>query len=144
MATTVSESSALPTIYDRPTADVVIYDGHCRICSGQIRRLARWDTGHRLAFLSLHDPEVAARYPDLKHDDLMNEMVVVDQQQKRHWGASAVRYLSRRLPTLWWLAPILHVPGSLPLWRFLYRSFAKRRYHFGRIESCDNGSCRIN
>lgn len=128
---------------ERPQADVVIYDGECRICSGQVERLARWDRAQRLAFLSLHDPEVARRYPDLKHDDLMQNMYVVDQRGGRHRGAAAFRHLSTRVPRLWWLAPLLHIPGSLPLWQLAYRQVAKRRYRWGRIESCENGTCKI-
>lgn len=136
--------SPLPTPAERPDADVVIFDGHCRICTGQIRRLARWDWGGRLAYLSLHDAEVTRRWPDLTHDALMEEIYLVDHAGRRHRGASALRYLSRRLPTLWWLTPILHLPGTLRFWQWLYRQIAQRRYRFGRIETCDDGSCRLH
>lgn len=139
-----AKSTILPDADERPGADVVIYDGHCRICTGQIERLARWDWGHHLAYVSLHDARVADRYPDLSHDALMKEMYVVDQRGTRHAGASAIRYLSRRLPALRWLAPILHVPGSLPLWTWLYQQVAKRRYRFGRVEACDSGTCQLH
>ncbi|HEX4132060.1 MAG TPA: DUF393 domain-containing protein [Pirellulales bacterium] len=129
---------------EQPTADVVIYDGHCRVCRGSMERLARLDRGRRLVFVSLHDPEVTRRWPDLRHDDLMQNIVVVDRRGQRHWGAAAFRYLSRRLPRLYWLAPLLHIPFSLPLWQRLYQMFARRRYLFGRAATCDDGSCRIN
>ncbi len=138
-----SISGELPTVQQRPEADIVIYDGHCRFCRGQVERLNRWDTVGRLAFLSLHDAEVARRYPDLDHEALMQQMVVVDRQGRRHWGAAAFRYLSTRLPRLWCLAPLMHIPGSLWLWQALYRQVAKRRYQFGRTEGCDSGSCRL-
>lgn len=145
MATTAPAAGpALPTLAQRPEADVVIYDGHCRICTGQVRRLAAWDTRGRLAFLSLHDPEVARRFPDLEHDDLMQNMYVVDRQGRRHRGAAAIRYLSARLRRLWWLAPLLHLPGTLPLWQFLYRQVAQRRYRWGRAEGCEDGTCRLH
>lgn len=145
MAATVSSpATALPSPDERPQADVVIYDGHCRICSGQIRRLARWDRGGRLSYLSLHDPRVGDRYPDLSHDALMKEMYVVDRAGRRHPGALAIRYLSRRLPTLWWLAPLLHVPGTRPLWSWLYRQVANRRYRFGQLAECDGGTCHLH
>ena len=67
--TLTRETGSLPTPDDRPAADVVIYDGHCRICAAQVKKLARWDRGGRLAFLSLHDPQVALRYPDLSFDE---------------------------------------------------------------------------
>jgi predicted DCC family thiol-disulfide oxidoreductase YuxK len=138
-------SRSLPTLADRPAADVVIYDGHCRFCTRQVERLAAWDRRGRLAFLSLHDPAVARRYPDLTHDRLMEEMVVVDQQGGRHGGAAAFRYLTRRLPLLWLLAPLLHVPGSLPFWTWCYRQVARRRYLWGRNNvACDDETCRIH
>lgn len=74
----------------------------------------------------------------------MKELYVVDHQGSRHAGASAIRYLSRRLPTLWWLAPLLHLPGTLPVWNWLYQQVAKRRYRFGRIETCEGGTCHLH
>jgi len=134
----------LATPLERPAADVVIYDGHCRICTAQIKRLARWDGGARLAYLSLHDPQVAARYPDLSFDMLMQNMVVVDRHGNRHIGAAAIRYLSRRLPRLWLLAPLLHIPFSLPLWQWCYRQVADRRYRLGGQEACTDDACKLH
>jgi predicted DCC family thiol-disulfide oxidoreductase YuxK len=128
---------------ERPQAAVVVFDGHCNLCTAQIERIARWDTRGALAFLSLHDPEVYARYPELSHDELMQNMVVVDPQGGRHAGADALRQLSRRIPRLWWLVPILHLPGSLPLWQWLYSQVARRRYRFNR-QSCDGGTCQLH
>ncbi len=140
----LSENSVLPTPADRPEADIVIYDGHCRICTTQVRRLARWDTRGRLAYLSLHDPQVAERFPDLSVDSLMREMYLVDRQGRRHPGAAALRQLSRRLPRLWWLAPLLHLPGTLPLWQWLYRQVANRRYQWGMTGDCPDGACQLH
>jgi predicted DCC family thiol-disulfide oxidoreductase YuxK len=137
-------ANALPTPAERPEADVVIFDGNCRICTAQIRKLAWWDCQGKLAYLSLHDPEVARRYPDLTHDMLMAQMYVVDRQGRRYGGAAAIRYLSRRLRRLWWLAPVLHFPGSLPLWQWLYQQVAKRRYRFGTVQECDGDACRLH
>lgn len=134
----------LPGPDERPNSDVVVFDGHCRICTAQIQRLSRWDWGARLAYLSLHDPRAAERYPDLTHDELMKQMYVVDRAGARHGGALAIRYLSRRLPTLWWLAPALHLPGTMPLWNWLYQQIARRRYRFGAVSSCEDGACRLH
>jgi predicted DCC family thiol-disulfide oxidoreductase YuxK len=137
--TTVTEQ--LATIDTRPEADVVVYDGQCSFCTDQVRRLAAWDRGHRLAFLSLHDPRASELVPDLSHTELMQQMVVVDRRGRRHAGAAALRYLTRRLPSLWFLAPLLHLPGSLPIWNWLYRRVAARRYRLGDGNSCHDGSC---
>ena len=133
----------LVTPTERPTADVVIYDGHCRFCTSQIRRLAGWDKQQKLAFVSLHDPFVAEHYPDLSHDEMMKQMYIVDQRGNRYGGAAALRYLSRRLPRLWPLALALHIPFSLPIWGWLYKQVAKRRYKLAG-KTCDDGACDIH
>ncbi len=54
-ATESARDGSLPSPTERNGADVVIYDGHCRLCLAQVRKLCRWDSLERLAFLSLHD-----------------------------------------------------------------------------------------
>ena len=137
--TTVS----LPTMDDRPEADVVIYDGQCAFCTAQVQRLASWDRGGRLAFLSLHDPLAPVRFPNLKHEQLMQQMYVVDSSGRQRGGAIALRYVTRRLPTLWLLAPMLHIPFSLPFWRWLYGRVAERRYRLSGGKSCEGGACEL-
>jgi predicted DCC family thiol-disulfide oxidoreductase YuxK len=135
----------LASIDDRPEGDVVIFDGNCRFCRGQVERLARWDKAGRLAFLPLQDPRAAQRFPDLSHQQLMEQMYVVDRQGRRHGGADAFKYLTRRLPRLWWLAPLMHIPFSLPLWRWAYRHVARRRYRIaGKMADCETGACRMH
>jgi predicted DCC family thiol-disulfide oxidoreductase YuxK len=134
-----------PTPQER---DVVIYDGNCSFCRSQVKRLKAWDGGDRLQYLSLHDDVVAATYPDLSHEDLMKEMYVVDRNGRRHGGAKALRYLSRRLPRLWILMPLLHIPGTLGMWNALYQLIARRRYRISSLGEdaageCSNGACRI-
>ena len=136
-------SRTLPSIADRPRADVVIYDGNCPFCRLQVSRLAAWDRAGRLAFLSAHDPIVVQRYPDLPLNKLLAQMYVVDRQGRRHGGAAALRYLSRRLPRLWILAPLLHIPFSLPLWQWMYRQVAERRYRLAGGPACADGTCGI-
>jgi predicted DCC family thiol-disulfide oxidoreductase YuxK len=140
----VAETAArLPSPADRPGADVVIYDGHCKFCTASVQKLARFDRRGRLAFLSLHDPEVARRWPELGYDELMQYVYLITPEGRKFRGAEVFKHLSTRLPALYWMAPILYVPLAMPLWQFFYRAFAKRRYRFGRIESCEDGSCKI-
>jgi predicted DCC family thiol-disulfide oxidoreductase YuxK len=136
----------LPTPTERPEADIVIFDGHCKFCTGQVQNLARWDSNSRLAFLSLHNGEVAKRFPDLTYDQLMGEMYVVDQQGNRYGGAAAFKYLTTRLPRLYILAPLIYIPFTMPLWRWGYRQVAKRRYALmGKsADACDDGVCKVH
>jgi predicted DCC family thiol-disulfide oxidoreductase YuxK len=136
----------LPSPAENASADIVIYDGHCKFCTSSVQKLARWDTkSHKLAFLSLHDPEVQSRFPQLTYDQLMQEMYLVDRGGSIHRGAEAFRYLTTRLPRLYPLAPLLHIPFSLPLWRWAYRQIARRRYRImGKTHECDGDACRIH
>ena len=136
----MSSHAPLPHPDDYPDRDVVLFDGDCQFCRYQVQKLFRL-SGDRLSFLSLHDTSVADRYPDLTHDALLQAMHVLDRRGRCHVGAAAVRYLSSRLPMLWAFAPVLYLPGSLPVWSWLYRQVAKRRYRFaGR---CEDGKCAV-
>jgi predicted DCC family thiol-disulfide oxidoreductase YuxK len=133
----------LPTPKDHPEADVVIYDGHCQFCTRQVERLHRWDSSGRLAFLSLHDPAVSEYVPHLSHEQLMEQMYVVDRQGHARGGAQAFQYLTRHLFWLWPFAPLMHIPFTLPLWQWLYGQVAKRRYRWNS-STCENGTCPIH
>jgi predicted DCC family thiol-disulfide oxidoreductase YuxK len=144
IASEQSTDVSLPTPAERPESDVVIYDGHCRICTAQVRKLPCWDCQKKLSYLSLHDPEVSRRWPDLPYDRMMQEMVIVDQGGDRHWGPEAIRYLSRRLRRLWWASPFLHFPGSMLIWRPLYQWVARNRYRLSGGPKCDEGTCSLH
>src|SRR5436190_14335030 len=137
---------SLPAPADNPAADIVIYDGQCKFCTAQIKRLARWDSSRRLTFLSLHDPQVSKLLPDVSYDQLMHEMYLVDRSGNRYLGADAFRYLTTRLPRLYPLAPLMHLPFLLPLWHWCYRQIAKRRYWImGKSGTeCDDEVCRLH
>ena len=128
---------------DNPSAVVVIWDGECNFCRAQVERLRRFDSGNRLSYLSLHDPRVAERFPELSYDQLMDQMWVVTPDRRMFGGADAFRFLSRYLPRLWWLAPVMHFPFAMPLWRYLYRVIANRRYRIAG-KNCDGGTCHLH
>lgn len=136
----------LPIPEDLPNADVVIFDGKCVFCIGQVRNLLKLDGGERLSFMSLHDPEVTERYPDLTYDQMMEQMYVIDSAGSRYGGAAALRYLSRRLPKLWILAPLTHIPFTLPIQQWVYGQIARRRYKIANKDgrACEGGTCSIH
>ncbi len=132
----------LPDPEAYPNRDIIIWDANCRFCRQQVERLDRF-AGGRLAYLSLHDPRVAERFPNLSHDQLMEQMWLVTRDGKMAGGADAIRVLSRRLPGLWWLAPLLHLPGAMPICRRIYRWVAGRRYRIAG--ACDpDGTCHLH
>ncbi|PQO42053.1 thiol-disulfide oxidoreductase DCC family protein [Blastopirellula marina] len=143
--TEIRASSQLPPPEQRPGTDVVIYDGDCVICTGGVKILYYLDWFHRLSYLSLHDARVAEVAPELSFEEMMEEMWVVDHLGRKHSGAEAFRYLTRRLVLLWPVMPLLHIPGSLPLWKWLYRKVAAARYRFGKRSGDDCGdACELH
>ena len=143
MGKTSKAKVALPTPADRPNADVVLYDGACGICTRQVARLPWWDSQGSLAYLSIHDPEIARRWPDLSRERLLEEMCIVDVHGERHWGPYALRYLTRRLRRLWWAAPLFHFPGFMWVGEPLYRFIARNRYRLSRT-GCDGDACDVH
>jgi hypothetical protein len=129
------------TVANRPVKDKVIYDGQCRFCRSQIAVLRRLDLGGRFDFVSLHDPSVLRDLPEISPEEMLSQMYVVDRQGRARGGAEAVRYLSRKLPLLWPLALLLHLPGTMPIWNAAYRFVARNRMRIAG--SCEEGTCRI-
>ncbi len=131
---------------ENPGSHVVIFDGHCKFCTAGVSRLAKWDARSRkLSFLSLHDPEVQTRFPQLTYDQMMEEMYLVDRDGGIYKGAEAFRFLTTQLPRLYPLCPLLYIPFSLPFWRWAYRQVASRRYRLmGKTGDCEGDACRIH
>ena len=136
--------SEFPSPRELPETDVLIFDGECRFCRSQVARIKRWDGKDRVSYIPLQDPYVAENYPDLTYEQMMEQMYVIDREGRRYGGAAAFRYLTRRLPRLWILAPLMHIPFSLPLWQWGYRQVAKRRYRWGKVNDCENGTCEVH
>ena len=98
----------LPDPKSLPGVPVVIWDGQCNFCRTQVQRL-RWFAGsERLSYLSLHDARVQELCPELSFEQLMEQLWLVTPDGAKYGGADAGRYLSRILPRLWWLMPLLH------------------------------------
>ena len=136
----------LPSPKELPSATVVIFDGKCGFCKKQVERLYRWDGKGRLAFVSLHDPWVANQYPELTYEQLLEQMYVVRPDGKSYGGAAAFRVITRILPRLWVLAPVLHIPFSLPLWQWMYMQIARRRFQISKDQGnvCEGDTCDIH
>lgn len=139
---TVEKTPDFPTLEERPGAYVVIYDGHCKFCRANVRWISAIDQG-KVAYVSLHDAIVKERWPELTYEQLMDHLYLIDGDDKFP-GAAAFRFLSRKLVALWPLAPVMHIPRSLPLWQFCYDRISRIRYRFGKIDDCENGSCSIH
>ena len=91
------------------------------------------------------DAERTAQKTWIRYMRAGEEMCVIEKGTgKHHWGAEAVRYLSRRLPRLWPLAPVMHFPGMMLVAKPVYAWVSRNRYLIaGKAEDCDNGACAL-
>jgi predicted DCC family thiol-disulfide oxidoreductase YuxK len=134
-------SEAIPSPDERPGADVIIYDGQCPLCLAMVTRLTEWDRWRRLAYIPLQNPMVTQRWPRLDREQLMKEVYLISSQGHIYRGAEVLRVLTRRIPRLWPLVPLVHLPGTLPFWQWLYHAISRRRYLFGPRSACAPGTC---
>lgn len=140
---TQSNKKTLPDPSEKPNCDIVIWDGKCNFCRNQVDRLRRLDSD-RLAYLSLHDERIASLCPDLSFEQLMEQMWVVTPNGEKFGGADAGKYLSGQLPWLIWLWPIMRIPFSMPLWRWIYRKIAASRYKIAGRNCDPDGTCHLH
>lgn len=127
---------------------IVLYDGHCRFCAGQMKNLLALARPGAVQALSFQDPGVLARFPGLTHDECMKAMQLVTPDGRVFTAfEAAVRAVATR-PLLKPLAYLYYVPGIRQLCDFVYRQVAARRYRImGKTiaaEGCDGGTCSLH
>jgi predicted DCC family thiol-disulfide oxidoreductase YuxK len=143
--TTTAPSPSLPArVANAPTKPTVLYDGRCRICTASADRIRAHDPTHTLDVISLHEPQVAARFPEITREAVLEEMHLVQLDGQIVRGADSLRALLRLLPSrLRWLALAWYFPGFAPLARVGYRWLARNRYRWNKT-TCDGDVCRIH
>jgi predicted DCC family thiol-disulfide oxidoreductase YuxK len=110
----------------------VVYDGLCRFCIRSIRVIRSLDVLRRVAFHDANDREaVAAAFPALADADLDDAMYAVDARGRRYRGFYAFRRLAWALPPVWWLIPLLYVPGVSFVGERIYGYIARNRSRLG-------------
>lgn len=109
----------------------VLYDGTREICRAVVTGLLRYDNSDTLERLNLHDSDVRARFPDLRVEDLLYELHVIDDRGRVYRGARAVNRILRYQRGLrGLLAYLWYFPGYAWLADRQYRAIAGGRYRF--------------
>ena len=122
---------------------VIVYDGECRFCQGQIQRIRRWDSRDAFEYAARQTPGLAGRFPILETGDFGTGMRLIEGDGKVHVGADAVYEIARRLPVCRWLAWIYRVPILHGLMRSVYGWVAANRGRLNRSAEvcveCEDG-----
>jgi predicted DCC family thiol-disulfide oxidoreductase YuxK len=121
---------------------VIIYDGHCKFCVGQVNRLVGDD--HRIAYRSFRDSGVLDDYPGLDFESCVKEMKLI-KNGRIYGGAEAVFRTVMIRHRVWGKIFLLYyVPGIRSLMDGGYRWVARNRFRIaGRTtEDCESGVCK--
>ncbi|WP_043711078.1 thiol-disulfide oxidoreductase DCC family protein [Corallococcus macrosporus] len=125
-----------------PGQDVILYDGHCRLCGGAARQLQRLlgKTGTRLR--SFREEGVLEAFPGVTADRCERAMQLVLPDGRVVEGLEAiVRAVGRRpLGRLLW---VYYVPGLRQLLDGLYRLVARHRFRIAGRQ-CPDGACAVH
>ncbi len=121
----------------------VLYDGACGLCRASVARVQRMDRGGRIELVNLHEPDAAARFPQVSREEAMRWMVAVDSRGSIFTGADAWARIGLTLPGWRLLAWLLLVPGIHFAAKQVYAWVARNRYRWNP-ELCADGSCALH
>jgi predicted DCC family thiol-disulfide oxidoreductase YuxK len=125
-----------------PGHDVILFDGHCRICSAGARKLERLLGSRGTELCSFRDEGVLGRFPGLAYERCEKAMQLVQADGRVVEGAEAiVQALGRRV----WgrLLYVYYVPGLRQLADALYGVVARYRFRIAGRE-CPDGACAVH
>ena len=116
----------------------MLYDGGCEMCRNVAAGVLRYDNTDALELLDANEPAARAQFPELKLDDLLYELHVIDDRGRVYRGARAVNEILRRQAGLRSLIAYLwYLPGYAWLADRQYKAIAGRRYRFGAAGKTD-------
>jgi predicted DCC family thiol-disulfide oxidoreductase YuxK len=120
----------------------VIYDGHCPLCIRTVTQLDVLDGARRLRYVDLEREWAlaAALVPGVSCDDMREEMTLVTPERGVLRGFFAFREISRRVPALWPLAPLMFAPRAEWTGTRVYRWVVTNRAR--RV--CEGGACEVH
>jgi predicted DCC family thiol-disulfide oxidoreductase YuxK len=128
---------------------VVVYDGLCGLCTQSVAIIKRLDWLHKLEYLDAQDWEqVHARYLQLDPQAVLGQIHMVAPDNRVYVGYAGIRYIIRYFPLVFWLYPLLFLPGITWLGPRVYGWIAAHRYaisrRLGHPVSCENGACSLH
>ena len=131
-AMTLTESlPAMSSAEPNAAKPIVVFDGGCRMCQRQMRRIRQLDWLRR--FDGLEYDVAVQRFPEVARGLLGDGLRVRFPDRTVTVGIDAVRSIAMRLPLTVLLAWTLYLPGVHWLGDRVYRAVARRR----STEACE-------
>jgi len=115
---------------------VVVYDGSCGLCAGNLKWLYRLDHLAVFEAMPYQSEMLAARFPQLQREKCEQALHLVFPDGRTYAGVDAFREVFLRMPLVFPLGIILWIPPLAWLLRKLYPILSRHRYRLG-------GTCEI-
>ncbi len=124
---------------------MLLYDGRCGFCLSSVKRLRVLDLFGWVDPLDFHtQPDLTRLNPALTPERCRSEMILIEPNGRLSGGFQAFARMTRRLPLLWWLAPLAHLPGASWVGTRAYRWVAAHRYLLHRNPVCQTNQCAVS
>jgi predicted DCC family thiol-disulfide oxidoreductase YuxK len=116
----------------------VLFDGQCRLCRRSVWWLTKLDVFKSLAYIDFHNTQERTTVaPNLTLEELDKAMHIALPNNSFKKGFYAFREITKTLPVLWVLWPILYVPGVPFIGEKVYAYIASKR------KECTDEYCKI-
>ena len=120
---------------------LVLYDGHCQLCTRSVETLKRLDLFSLIEFASFRNPDVVSLH-NLDAQRLERRMHTKTLRTNDiQEGIDAVIQIAIRLIPLWPMVPVLVVARWLGLGQRIYDFIARYRMILLSPTTCVNGQC---
>jgi predicted DCC family thiol-disulfide oxidoreductase YuxK len=110
---------------------LVVYDGACSICGGNLKWLCRLDWLRRFDALPYQSDEVFRACPQLTREACEQALQVAFHDGRVYSGADAFREVFLRMPLMFPVGMLMAIPPFAWVLRRLYPILARNRYRLG-------------
>ncbi len=128
-----------PTLEDKETRPVLIFDGNCPIC----RKTMDWIRGNSdkdtFEMLTCQSEDVKQRYPFIDRASCMQAMQLILPDGTVLPGEKALPEILKRTRRYQSAAKLFRLPGAEMVSRNFYRWFADHRYDIAKVIFPGNG-----
>ena len=123
------------TINDKPKA-ICFHDGECPLCKIEIKAMQKMDKNNAIHWVDISKDKQALNAAGISYQQAMDNIHVLDNQQKMITGVKGFLVLWQHLPYYRRIVPVIQkVPYLLSIMEATYRLFARYRLKItGRVQ----------
>lgn len=106
---------------------VLIYDSECGLCVRFKKAVDLIDLKKQVSFMSIHDPEVYLKYPQLDKEACDEQVHLIKDTGEIIVGADVIEYLIQKLPGVQKFAWLLDSDSAKKASKVFYKKISEMR-----------------